>query len=1179
MGSPFLDLPPSSWVASNALAFAIRDKYPVSPGHTLVIPRRLVASWFEATPEEQRALFELVDVVKRGLEARGPRPEGYNLGVNVGEAAGQTVQHLHVHVIPRYPGDMVDPRGGVRHVIPSRGNYLRRPTKPLVTGGGEDPFLQHLEPLFAQAMDISVLASFVQKSGLEVLSRLVQEALARGARVRLLTGDYLSITQASALLQLLDWMNENEVRREEGVGVFEARIVEAKEIGRAFHPKSWRFEGPGLAVAFVGSSNVSHSALKTGIEWNLPVERDQNPSAYQEAVEAFESWWALARRFDAAWITRYEQSAPPRALFRGVPAEAEGLAEEPEPLSSRKQPHAIQQEALVALDASRARGHSRALVVLATGLGKTLLAALDIARVEARLGRRARVLFLAHRAELLTQAATTLRIYLPRSGFGWFIGDKDALDADVTFASVQKLSRSEHLLRLREAPAFDYVVIDEVHHATAPGYRDILECLQPAFLLGLTATPERADAGDVFGLFDHPVVYRADLSEGIARQLLVPFTYYGLKDDVAYENIPWRNRRFDPARLAEAVQTESRMRKMWDAWMKYPATRTLVFCASVPHAEYVRDWLKRKEVRVVAVHSGVDTDDRAEALPRLARGELDAICAVDIFNEGIDLPSVDRVVMLRPTESPVVFMQQLGRGLRKAEGKMAVTLIDFVGNHRMFRDRLETLLSLESGPATPSLQDWLLHDEEPVLPPGCSIHVELEAKRLLAKLETKGNTEVARKYRELRLAWGRRPTMGELYRLGYLPSTLKGWFRFVGGQGDLTTDEAKALEGQGREWFEDLEKTQGSKSFKMVVLQVLLDAQALDVGMSLPELASRGLSLVRRRPELARDLEDVKALINAWSDEGKWFRTEGEEFVSLLPITAETRDVFHAMTQELVDYRLARYVAQEDIHIQADSFTAKVIHNGSQKPIIILPSRKGRPGIPENDAGGESLPVPVTLPDGTVWTFLFAKLAVNKAWPADAAQSLNRLPELLRQWFGPNAGASGTAFQVRFSKDTHGWHIERLGAPVLPLRPREALVSFPSLRAAAGAASDSRASAPEEERVHLPITSKSEGLFAVRASGDSMHGGKHPIRDGDWLVMRYVRNVGIGALEGRVALVQVPDVAGHAYLVKRVVRDRGQWRLRSDNPEHSSIEVTEGMKPIAELVESFSLEQLEPPSS
>jgi superfamily II DNA or RNA helicase/diadenosine tetraphosphate (Ap4A) HIT family hydrolase/SOS-response transcriptional repressor LexA len=1183
VSSPFLKVPESEWVASNALAFAIRDRYPVSTGHTLVIPRRLVATWFEATPEEQRALFELVDVVKRGLEESTARPDGYNIGINVGAAAGQTVFHLHVHVIPRYRGDMADPRGGVRHVIPSKGNYLLSPSRHLATGGLEDPFLRHVAPLLARATEVAVLAAFVQESGLVVLREAIHEALMRGASVRLLTGDYLSITSPSALRQLLDWMDANEVQREEGAGIFEARVVEEKDIQRAFHPKTWRFEGPQLAVAFVGSSNVSHSALKTGIEMNLRVERDQNPVAYQEVVDAFEVWWARARRLDAAWVAQYEQSAArPQSLLRVIPSEAESLIEEPAPSEpGRRAPHPIQLEALAALADSRKNGQQRALVVLATGLGKTLLAALDLETFEAALGRRARVLFLAHRSELLTQAATTLRPYLPRSEFGWFIGSKAELDADVVFASVQKLSRPENLARLRNQPAPDYVVLDEVHHATAPSYRTILEVLQPAFLLGLTATPERRDAGDVFGLFDDNVVYRADLGEGISRKLLVPFAYYGLKDDVEYENIPWRNRRFDPVQLAAAVQTEARMQRMWRAWKEHPAARTLVFCASVPHAEYVRNWLRQQSIRAVAVHSGADTDDRATALLKLANGELDAVCAVDIFNEGVDVPSVDRVVMLRPTESQVVFMQQLGRGLRKADGKSSVTIIDFVGNHRMFLDRIQALLSLGSGRAAPSLRDFLVDGKQPALPPGCSVDVELEAKSLLAGMLPKGEGQIQEIYRELRHAWGRRPTIEELYRLGYLPNALrKSWVQFVKDEGDLTEEQERALEGRGTDWFKELQYTSMSKSFKMVLLQVLLNAGALGEGLLTSELTSRSLDLLRQDPRLRKDIEWVSALgggrepdpqrfpaywkenpIDAWTDDQEWFREEdgGKRFVSLLPITPETRDAFHAMTQELVDYRLARYFDSKQLDPVETAFEARV--SPSTTPILRL-EREKYPHIPHERK--EEL---VTLPDGSIWAFRFVKIAVNTAWPAGSRTQANRLPDLLRQWFGPKAGLQGTSFRVLFKKEEEHWHAAPAGAAVTHLPPRRAIATFPSLKAAAGAANDSLASAPEERRVQLPLTSSGAEVFAVRAAGDSMNDGERPIRDGDWLVMRYVRGVGIGALDGEIVLVQVPDISGHAYQVKRIVRQDDRWRLRSENPEYPSFDVTEEMRPIAQLVE------------
>ncbi|MEZ4300814.1 MAG: DEAD/DEAH box helicase family protein [Polyangiaceae bacterium] len=732
MSSPFLAAPESSWVASNDLAFALLDAFPVSRGHTLVIPRRLIATWFDATPEERAAIFALVDDVKRRLDSE-LRPDGYNIGINAGEAAGQTVMHLHVHVIPRFRGDVEDPRGGVRHVIPGKGNYLLGARRPLATGGTADPFLHHLTPLFAAAAEIAILAAFVQESGLDQLEGEVFRALERGARVRLITGDYLHITQATALVHLLDWASGNSALSEDGSrrGSFETRVVEVESLpseSRSFHPKSWRFEGPAFGAAFVGSSNISRSALRAGIEWNLRVDRHRDPDAYQAVVAAFERWWTTARPLTADWVEAYARRA-------GTASKQLPLGEEEAtPLAAPPPPHAIQEEALAELKRCREEEHwGRALVVLATGLGKTYLAALDVVQWASLHGRMPRVLVLAHREELLFQVAKTFRRLLreraPR--FTWFSGALSDLDGDVVLASVQKLSRPDHLPRLTP-DRFDYVIVDEVHHGTAPSYRGILDRIEPSFLLGLTATPERADGADLLGLFDDHVAYRADLGTGIESKLLVPFSYWGLRDDTDFGKVSFRNRRFDPGELESAIDTEPRLLKLLEAWQSHPGSRTLVFCCSIRHAENACQFLVSRGVRAVALHSGPTSAPREQALADLVSGKLDALCTVDLFNEGVDLPDVDRVVMLRPTESPVVFLQQLGRGLRVSGSKERLTVLDFVGNHRVFLDRVRTLLSL--GPAPTELRDFIEGTAAPRLPSGCSIHIELEAKSLLASL-------------------------------------------------------------------------------------------------------------------------------------------------------------------------------------------------------------------------------------------------------------------------------------------------------------------------------------------------------------------------------------------------------------------------------------------------------------
>lgn len=1188
--SPFLAAPESSWVASNTLAFALRDRLPVSPGHTLVIPRRPIATWFDATPDERIALFALVDDVKRSLDAE-LQPDGYNIGINAGEAAGQTVMHLHVHVIPRYRGDVEDPRGGVRHVISGRGNYLAAPPAPLTTGGTEDPFLDHLVPLFARATDIAILAAFVQESGLDELERHVFSALDRGARIRLVTGDYLHITQATALADLLVWAGGNAAlaEGERLRGSFDAHVVEVETLpgeSRSFHPKSWRFEGLDFGTAFVGSSNVSRAALRSGVEWNLRTDRQRDPDAYRAVVEGFEHWWSRSRPLTADWVEEYAR----RALQSSAslpPGEEDAAPIEPPP-----EPHPIQREALAALQRARADdGRRRALVVLATGLGKTYLAALDVLAWANTQGRMPRVLVLAHREELLFQAAKTFRRLL-RDGavrFGWFAGNAGDLDGSVVFASVQKLSRPEHLARLVPG-SFDYAIVDEVHHGTAPSYRSILDRIDPAFLLGLTATPERADGADVVGLFDDYVAYRADLGVGIEQGLLVPFAYYGLKDDTDFGKITFRNRRFDPEELERAVDTDQRLEKMWLAWQRHPGSRTLVFCCSIPHAHHARDFFAKRGVRIVAVHSGPESAPREQALAGLVAGKLDALCAVDLFNEGLDLPDIDRVIMLRPTESPVVFLQQLGRGLRVAGGKARLVVLDFVGNHRVFLDRVRTLLSL--GPERAELRDFLGGVRAARLPPGCSVDLELEAKDLLSSLlPARDTSEVVRAYRDLRDARGERPTVGELYRMGYRPSTLRsaheGWFDFVAAEGDLAESEIR-VHRVAREWLQELEVASMIRCDAMVTIEALLEAGALVDGLPIADLARRSHAILVRSPELFRDLEGVTELpdprspdlerlsaywranpIATWTSgrNRRWFMLDGERLVPRLPCPPGDEVVLAAMTREIVDYRLAMYRMRRKEDASGASFTTKVLWN-QRDPILKLPSRKAHPDLPSGDTD-------VRMSSGEMWRFRFMKEFCNVAHPIGSGR--NQLTDLLRRWFGLAAGRPGTAFHVRFSRSPDGLWVEPEVPEGISTAPRGMLIAFPTLRAAAGAARGPVELAPQAEAVRLPTTAQGEGLFAVRAVGDSMNGGKRPIRDGDWLVMRFARGASYEALDGRVALLQVPDAdIGFAYQIKRIARDGARWQLRSDNPERPSFEAKPEMVPIAILVETIRPEDVGP---
>jgi diadenosine tetraphosphate (Ap4A) HIT family hydrolase/HKD family nuclease len=359
--SPFMEVPASQWIAANRSAFVIADRFPVSPGHALVVPRRVIATWWEATDEERADMLALVDEVKRQLDAE-LMPDGYNVGFNAGEAAGQTVDHMHIHVIPRYHGDMSDPRGGVRHVIPSKGNYLRPATEPYALVDGPDRLLRDdlLRCLRDPRLDrVDLMVSFVMKSGLEQLHGGLIDALDRGARIRVLTTDYLTITDADALARLLDLA---EVQQQ----AIATRVFH--DPTTSFHPKAYLFYSidGGAAAAFVGSNNLSASGIAGGIEWAIGADQSA------PFLAAFERLWSDPRSLPLTHelLTDYRHRWQPAAHTAGVV---------PEPPATAPAPRPVQQEALTALEQTRLQGFRSGMVVMATGLGKTWLAAFDTA--------------------------------------------------------------------------------------------------------------------------------------------------------------------------------------------------------------------------------------------------------------------------------------------------------------------------------------------------------------------------------------------------------------------------------------------------------------------------------------------------------------------------------------------------------------------------------------------------------------------------------------------------------------------------------------------------------------------------------------------------------------------------------------------------------------------------------
>lgn len=456
------------------------------------MPRRVIPEWFDATREEQVALLGGIETVRDAILAKH-KPDGFNIGFNVGSAAGQTVPHLHVHVIPRYSGDVDDPTGGVRGILPGKSNYLKLSVQvlsdlgsvgaKLITGGDECQLLPELRTQFERSIRVDMAVAFVLRSGVDLLFNLCRDLIDRRGTscdmpvIRLIAGDYLDATDPDALRHLNDLGDAIDIR------VFETR-------NRSYHPKTYIFhhEG-GVGVAFVGSSNLSRTALTAGTEWNYRVVASGEAAGFSSITTAFEELYNApqVRVVDSDWIEQYEArrlTLPPKK------PEAE-LRPPDEPPPMVPEPHEIQADALASLQRTRDEGNRAGLVVLATGLGKTWLAAFD--SNQEQFGR---VLFVAHREEILSQALGTFRRIRPHATLGMYTGKAKQQNVDVLFASVQTLGRQRHLDRF-DPSEFDYIVVDEFHHAHAKTYRSLIDHFVPRFLLGLTATPERTDGGDI----------------------------------------------------------------------------------------------------------------------------------------------------------------------------------------------------------------------------------------------------------------------------------------------------------------------------------------------------------------------------------------------------------------------------------------------------------------------------------------------------------------------------------------------------------------------------------------------------------------------------------------------------------------------------------------------------------
>ncbi|MFD9031630.1 DUF3427 domain-containing protein [Streptomyces sp. NPDC059567] len=609
----------------------------------------------------------------------------------------------------------------------AKGVYRIRPATPLsettlITNSPEDPSLGfELRAELATADRVDLLCAFVKWHGLRVIEQSLEAAHARGVPIRVITTTYIGATERRALDRL--------VQR------FDAEVRVNYELrSTRLHAKAWLFRrNSGYDTAYVGSSNLSKAALLDGLEWNVRLSSVATPDVLRKFEATFASYWS-----DSAFEP-YAPESDSRRLDEALHVAGRGTDNTTgrhitlSGLEVRPYPH--QRDMLERLEVEReVHGRHRNLLVAATGTGKTVMAALDYKRLRQKYGRDLRLLFVAHRQEILRQSLRTYQDVLLDANFG------EELHSGLTpeqwnhvFASVQSLNT--RTLDSLAPDHFDVIVIDEFHHGVAPTYRKIIDHFTPAELLGLTATPERMDGRNIQDeFFDGRIAAEMRLWEALENDLLSPFHYFGVTDNTDMSAITWKRGAYDATALSNLFTGNDARARLVVQAVKDKVTdpgsmRALGFCVSVAHARFMADFFRRAGLNAVALSADSPREERREALAALSSGSLQVIFSVDLFNEGLDIPDVDTLLLLRPTSSATVFLQQLGRGLRRSEGKAVLTVLDFIGQHRKefrFEEQFRALTSLTRNRLLANIE----HDF-PQLPSGCQIILEPKAKDLI----------------------------------------------------------------------------------------------------------------------------------------------------------------------------------------------------------------------------------------------------------------------------------------------------------------------------------------------------------------------------------------------------------------------------------------------------------------
>jgi superfamily II DNA or RNA helicase/HKD family nuclease len=680
------------------------DAHEVLTRHLAGLTRRALQSVPGSDTKSLKRQVELANGIAKAIEQLAPEAVG-----------GEDRLKDGADVLMAIAGDRT-PTGDA--VFAQRPEIPLRDSALLVNGRGQPRIGHEIARELASADHVDLLCAFIKWYGLRTIEKEIAEFIARGGQLRVITTTYVGATERRALDRLHELGAKIKVS-------YETRTTR-------LHAKAWLFHrNTGLSTAYVGSSNLSKSALIDGLEWNVRLAGTEQPHLLDTFAATFDEYWADPEFEEYDPERDWERLDKALSEERGD-SDAEGdLDVQIAPFDIR--PYGYQSEILEELAAEReVHGRWHSLVVMATGTGKTVVSALDYRRL--REAGYDSLLFIAHRDEILRQSRATFCQVLRDGTFGEeYVGGRRPVKWTHVFGSVQSLANLE--LENLDPRRFDVVVVDEFHHAAASTYARLLNHLKPKVLIGLTATPERADGQDIKHWFDDQIAVELRLWEALERNLLCPFQYFGLYDGTDLSGVQWkRGQGYDQRELTNLYTGDDQrvalvLQALKDKIVDVGRMRALGFCVSIDHATYMARCFNEAGIPARAVTSSPESADRRVALADLRARKINAIFTVDLFNEGIDVPAIDTVLFLRPTDNATVFLQQLGRGLRLDDDKPCLTVLDFIGNqHKKFRfDRRYRALT---GVSRRELEAEIKEDF-PLLPPGCHIDLDHEVSRLV----------------------------------------------------------------------------------------------------------------------------------------------------------------------------------------------------------------------------------------------------------------------------------------------------------------------------------------------------------------------------------------------------------------------------------------------------------------